>query len=255
MRRSSFFALCVLLPGTVAAQSPEGPRTRIRGYVAAEPRLFPQDARFSEQAWFDASLAAEPELRHEWDGRSKSFVVTPFLRLDQNDGERTHFDVREAAFRLVTTDSSCWPASPRSSGASPSRSTSWTSSTRRTSSRTPTARTSSASSCSTLTLARSWGTLNLFVLPGARERTFPGRDGRLGPSVVVDADAAVFEAGRWHVDLAARWSRTIGVVDLGVSHFYGTSREPRLVPEPADTGTNAWCPTTTSSTRRAWMRS
>ena len=46
-------------------------------------------------------------------------------------------------------------------------------------------------------------------------------------------DAAVFEGGRWHVDFAARWSRPLGVVDVGVSHFYGTSREPRLVPEAA----------------------
>jgi hypothetical protein len=43
----------------------------------------------------------------------------------------------------------------------------------------------------------------------------------------------VFEAGRWHVDVAARWSRTIGALDLGLSHFHGTARDPRLVPDGA----------------------
>ena len=32
------------------------------------------------------------------------------------------------------------------------------------------------------------------------------------------------------LDLAARWSHTLGDFDIGVAHFYGTSREPRLLP-------------------------
>jgi hypothetical protein len=233
VRRSCSFVLCVLLPGTVAAQSPEGPRTRIRGYVAAEPRLFPQDARFSEQAWFNASLAAEPEVRHEWDGRRKSLVVTPFLRLDQHDGERTHFDVREAAFRLVSdrfellagVSKVFWGVTESQHLVDIVNQTDLIEN--------PDGEDKLGQLMVNLTFARSWGTLSLFVFPGARERTFPGRDGRLRTSALVDTEAAVFEAGRWHVDFAARWSRTMGVVDLGLSHFHGTSRQPRLSAENA----------------------
>ncbi len=81
-----------------------------------------------------------------------------------------------------------------------------------------------------LALIRDWGTVDLFVLPYFRERTFPGGDGRLRTVPRVDADRARFESGaeEHHVDVAARWSHYIGDWDIGVSHFHGTSREPRL---------------------------
>ncbi len=42
---------------------------------------------------------------------------------------------------------------------------------------------------------------------------------------------------RKHIDLAARYSHFIGAWDIGLSHFYGTSRDPRLVPG-TDSGGN-----------------
>jgi hypothetical protein len=231
MCRSCLVVVCALLPVMAGAQSTEAPRTTLKGYVAAEPRVFPQDARFPDQDWFNASLAAELELRHEWDGRAKSLVVTPFLRLDRNDPERTHADVREAALRLMTdryellvgVSKVFWGVTESQHLVDIVNQTDLVEN--------PDGEDKLGQLMVYLTLARSWGTLNLFALPGSRERTFPGRKGRLRTSALVDTDAAVFEAGRWHTDFAARWSRTIGIVDLGVSHFYGTSREPQLVPE------------------------
>jgi len=51
-----------------------------------------------------------------------------------------------------------------------------------------------------------------------------------GP-LIVDTDAAKYEsaAGRRHLDLAARWSHSLGDWDIGLSHFYGTNREPLLL--------------------------
>jgi len=231
MWRSCLMVLCGLLPEMASAEPPGGSRTRFKGYLAAEPRVFPQDSRFSEQDWFNGSLAIELELRHEWDDRAKSLVVTPFLRLDQSDPERTHFDIREAAFRLVSdkyelvagVSKVFWGVTESQHLVDIINQTDLVEN--------PDGEDKLGQLMVNLTLARSWGTLNLFVLPGARERTFPGRKGRLRTSALVDTDAAVFEAGRWHTDFAARWSKTFGVVDLGVSHFYGTSREPRLVLE------------------------
>ena len=37
-------------------------------------------------------------------------------------------------------------------------------------------------------------------------------------------------AEEWHIDLAARYSRSVGPLDLGVSVFDGTSREPSFIP-------------------------
>ena len=82
-----------------------------------------------------------------------------------------------------------------------------------------------------------WGTLDLFWISALRERTFGGRSARFGPPLRI-ADDAEYESslGRGHVDLAARWSHTLGDADVGVSYFYGTSRDPKLNLRLGDTG-------------------
>jgi hypothetical protein len=79
-------------------------------------------------------------------------------------------------------------------------------------------------------------TTDLFLLPGFRERSFPGAEGRLRLPLVVDSDRAVYEsaAGDRRLDWAVRWSHYLGSFDVGLSHFQGTNREPRLVPEELD---------------------
>jgi len=79
-------------------------------------------------------------------------------------------------------------------------------------------------------MKRGW--LDFFILPIFRERTFPGEKGRLRNSITIADELAVYEsrAGNRHVDLAIRTSHTFGDFDFGIYHFYGTSREPRLLP-------------------------
>jgi hypothetical protein len=83
-----------------------------------------------------------------------------------------------------------------------------------------------------LVLQRDWGELSLYAMPYFRERTFAGTEGRLRTPLPVDTDRPVYEssAGRDHIDLAVRYSHFFGNVDIGVSAFSGTSREPRLLP-------------------------
>lgn len=72
-------------------------------------------------------------------------------------------------------------------------------------------------------------TLEAFVLPGFRERRFPGRNGRLhGPLPISGHAQYASHAGRRHVDGAVRLSASVGALDFGIGHFSGTSREPRL---------------------------
>ena len=80
-----------------------------------------------------------------------------------------------------------------------------------------------------LTLLRDSGTLDLLLMSGFRERTFAGRDGRLRPPLPI-SDRVEYESDldRWHPDVAVRWSQIVGDYDIGIGHFYGTSREPRL---------------------------
>ena len=83
-----------------------------------------------------------------------------------------------------------------------------------------------------VSLQRDWGESSAFVMPYFRERTFAGVDGRFRPPVTVHTDNALYESSREekHVDVALRYSHYIGDVDIGVSAFSGTSREPRFVP-------------------------
>ena len=82
-----------------------------------------------------------------------------------------------------------------------------------------------------LALQRDWGELSAFVMPYFRERTFPGMDGRLRPPLPIDTGRPAYESsdGRNHVDIALRYSHYIGNIDIGLSLFSGTSREPRFV--------------------------
>jgi hypothetical protein len=82
-----------------------------------------------------------------------------------------------------------------------------------------------------LSIPGKYGALDLFVLPYFRERTFPGKKGRLRSQVVVDTDEAVYEssAEEYNVDLAMRYSNTIGDWDFGIYHFHGTGRDPTLL--------------------------
>ncbi|HSM32161.1 MAG TPA: hypothetical protein VK854_15795, partial [Woeseiaceae bacterium] len=79
---------------------------------------------------------------------------------------------------------------------------------------------------------RDWGLLSIYVLPYFRERNYPGIEGRLRTPLPVDSDRPVYEssAQERHVDAALRYSHYIGDVDIGLSVFSGTSREPRLLP-------------------------
>lgn len=74
------------------------------------------------------------------------------------------------------------------------------------------------------------GTLRVFIMPGFRERTFPGAEGRPHAGIVLDTDRPLYESGREdrHVDYAIRYSAVIGDWDLGLAHFDGTARTPQV---------------------------
>ena len=84
-----------------------------------------------------------------------------------------------------------------------------------------------------LALQRDWGQVDIYLLPWFRDRTFAGEDGRLRPPLVVDSDEAEYEASaeEQSIDVALRYSHFAGSLDIGLSAFAGTSREPRLLPK------------------------
>ena len=202
------------------------------GYVGTEVRLFPHSALAPVQDHSnDWSILAEPEYYHEWDDGRQSFTFVPFLRIDQQDSERTHADIRELTWLKsaeqwelrVGLRQVFWGVAESNHLVDIINQTDLIENID--------TEDKLGQPMINLALIKDWGTVDFFIMPGFRERTFPGIEGRLRTQPRVDTDNPIYEsaAEQAHIDLAVRWSHYIGDFDIGVSHFYGTSRDPRFV--------------------------
>jgi hypothetical protein len=185
-----------------------------------------------EQSRFQPSASVRARYYRSWNDGETSFRAIPFARLDGQDDRRTHADLREFQVTRVGTD---WEVRAGL------RQVFWgvtefvhlvdivnqidlveniDGEDRL------------GQPMIDLSLVRDWGVLDLMLLPGFRERTFPGRNGRLRFPLPVDVDGATFESDdeQWHVDGAVRWMHSVGPLEFGLYHFRGTGREPDLVP-------------------------
>ena len=203
------------------------------GHIDSEIRYFTQEPLETEQYdGLNLSLASQLEYHHEWDDGYQSFTFVPFMRLDQHDSERTHIDIRELTWLKAARD---WELRVGI------RKLFWgvTESqhlvdiiNQSDSVEHPDGEDKLGQPMINLALIRDWGTVDLFILPGFRERTFPDQDGRLLNGAIPIIEQARYESGaeEKHVDLAVRWSHTFGDWDIGLSHFIGTNRNPRFLP-------------------------
>jgi hypothetical protein len=89
-----------------------------------------------------------------------------------------------------------------------------------------------------LRTTQDFGTFDAFVLPYFRDRDFPGPDGRPATDIPVDRDLTRYGSpeGKRHVDGAFRYSNNFGDIDLGLSWFQGTGRDPVLTPAISKNG-------------------
>ncbi len=208
------------------------------GRIGAELRLFtaaPLDTRQGED---NLSLFAEPEYYASWNDGRDSLTFVPFIRWDQHDAERSHADIRELTWQHAAQDWELsagirkifWGVTESQHLVDIINQTDLVEN--------PDGEEKLGQLMIDLALIRDWGTLDLFILPGFRERTFPGVEGRLRPQSPVDTSQAVYAASekQRHLDAALRWRHTLDDWDVGLSHFSGTSREPRLLPGLNDRG-------------------
>jgi hypothetical protein len=222
------FALTCLLPAL-------GAHAEWRGYVAAELTGFQEAPRDSRQHDAYTSLAFEPEYFHEWNRRDDLFTFKPYFMVDLHDDERTHADIRELSWIHVGRDWETnigiskvfWGVTEAVHLVDVINQTDLVVN--------EDGEDKLGQPMAKLTLIRDYGVFDLFVLPGFRERTFPGTEGRPRFAIPV-SDNALYESGaeELHTDLAIRWSHSIGEFDIGIAHFAGTAREPRFLVLPAD---------------------
>lgn len=198
------------------------------GNVALEWRGFLQTALDDEQHGNNTAVSFLPAYYRQWDAGQQAFRFTPFLRIDGSDQQRSHIDLRELSWTYVSDDWELvagiskvyWGVAESLHLVDVINQTDLVES--------PDGEEKLGQAMLKFTLVNDWGDVDLFILPGFRERKFPGRAGRLRSLLPVSASEAVYSSarGREHIDLAARWRHTIGDWDIGLSHFSGTSRQP-----------------------------
>lgn len=194
---------------------------------AIEYRDFLESPLNPQQTENQLSLFVEPEIYHSWNDDLDSLTFKAFYRWDNADDERTHGDIRELMWVHVGDDwelrtgigSVYWGQTESAHLVDIINQTDAVEAID--------GEDKLGQPMLNLTLIRDWGNVDLFILPGFRERTFPGEDGRLRASLPINTNNPIYQSSDEdnHIDFAARWSHSIDVWDLGVSYFKGTSRE------------------------------
>ena len=212
-----------------------------RGEAGLEGRYFTEGPGTPDY-WHNGSAYVRGELLHEWNDRRDLFTFVPFARIDENDSQRSHADIRELIWLHVADG---WESRIGIGkvfwGVSEGRDLvdiiNQTDAVEQ-----PDGDDKLGQPMINVSTVRDWGTLELYLLPGCRERTFAGPDGRPGPPVAVDTDDVSYasRAEQYRVDAAIRWQQMFGSLQLALSHFSGNGREPLLIPNFDDAFAAGW---------------
>ena len=203
------------------------------GRLNAESRWFPEAGAHAGQRSLASGFVAVPELYLE-DAAGRSLTLAPFFRYDNADSRRTYADLREAYLLLfgeigdgewelrVGIDQVFWGVTESQHLVDIVNQVDFVEH--------PAGEAKLGQPMVYLTWSSDWGVMEILGLPYHRARTFPGRAGRLRLPLVVEDEHVEYEseAKERHVDFAARYSHSFGLLDMGVSAFNGTSREPAL---------------------------
>jgi hypothetical protein len=201
---------------------------QVSGWLESELRVFPQDGLYAEQRRTYPALGGELRVTGAVNGVHR-WAVTGFARSDVEDGHRSHVEIREAAWTWQ-------PASWQLRGGILTTFWGVTESNRlvdvvnqRDEREAPDMDAKLGQPGGAFTGPAAGGTIEVLALAYHRPRAFGLGDGRFRPSpTFVDVPLYESAAGRSRIDWAGRWSTHVGAVDVGVSHFWGTSRDPEF---------------------------
>ena len=198
-----------------------------RGDISLQTQAFTDNPTHQATQRNNSSAAANLELDVAI-GDNANFAISPYFRIDQHDTERTHLDFREILYSyyqdtwelnagvgkvfwgvteasnivdVINQKDSVEGFNSSEKLGQPMINANW---------------------------FPDWGTVQLYVLPGFRERTFASRDGRPRTPFPIDTSNAQYESSdeENHLDFAARISLPIESWDFGFHAFRGTAREP-----------------------------
>ena len=231
--------LVSVLPTVAYPDTGFADRIDISGRLSTEAWLYPQSAAYPDQRSYAGGLALETTFYIENEGGT-SITVTPFLRYDAGDPDRTYADFREAYLLMygdvgddewelrLGIDRVFWGVVELRSLVDIINQADVVEH--------PNEKIKMGQPMAHFTWSGDWGALELFATTWHRARTYQGRHGRQRYEFVVDQNLISYESGakKWHIDLASRYSGLFGPLEIGLSLFNGTNREPTLLPRLHD---------------------
>jgi len=213
----------------LAAGAPAAPAELAQsGWVGLDFRWFPDRPQFDGQfEHHQPSLVLRPEYRWRFDNDDQVTLV-PFLRVDSQDRERTHADLREGFWRregeewnlLVGVNRVFWGVTESRHLVDVVNQVDGVEDIDE--------EERLGQPMILLSTQQDWGNVGLFALVGFRERTFAGSRGRPRFALPVDTANPEHRSGSRArpVDYAVRYSHVLGNWDVGAHAFHGTGREP-----------------------------
>jgi len=202
----------------------------INGELSLEGFLFLSDPAWQHQEKQSASVAATVEFYHEFEP-NLSITFDGFYRLDSQDKERSHGDLRQAELLYYTDIFEItaglgrvfWGATEFVHLVDIVNQTDQIDAID--------GEQKLGQPMIHLTVPKEWGVLEAFALPWFRERTFPGSNGRFRTPLPVDTGLTQYESSseQSHFDFAVRYSTNFENADVGLYYFSGTARDPVLL--------------------------
>ncbi len=225
-------AIAVFFMGIVTTSAQQSkkdiPNQEFELELETEYRYFFENPQFSGQLDHYPSIAFRPDYSIEWNKGYESINFTGFFRIDRDD-ERTHWDIRELYYQKAKGN---WELSVGLKkvywGVAESNHLvdiiNQTDAVETFDGEEKLGQPMAQFSYITSKI----GTFDFFYLPFHRKRTFTGEKGRLRFGTVINQDDIGYESGAEELrqDFALRWKHYFGIFDVGLSHFYGTGREP-----------------------------
>lgn len=202
------------------------------GSIFFDEQYFLDEGEFRGQAQSYLSMALNPEFHHTWDDGKQLLDFQAFARGGSIDEERNHADIRELMWSYAAptwelrggVGKVFWGVTESRHLVDVINQTDLVEGID--------GEEKLGQVMLNLAYISDWGTVDGYILPLFRERNYPGPKGRFRYPYEIDQENAQFESAQEqrHVDYALRWTHAVGDWDLGFSYFYGTNREPELIP-------------------------
>jgi hypothetical protein len=199
------------------------------GKVSTEATIYAHEGQFANQDYrTNFSLAVEPEFYWDWNEQQDSLTFKPFFRKDERDDARTHADIRELNWVHFSDDWELRTGIRRVFWGVTEFQNLVDVINQKDAVEGLDKEHKLGQPMINLSLVKDWGIVDVYVLPGFREQTSAGTNGRLRAGAVVDPSTTTYEASNnsKHIDLAARWGHSFDVYDIGAHWYKGTNRTP-----------------------------